>query len=100
VVVGFGGANAEVLGDCVYALPPIDASTAERLIAGLKMRPLLDEYRGRKPVALGVFCEAVARFSCIAEAFGDVITEIDMNPIIVDEQGCFAVDALVVGNAS
>lgn len=98
VVFGFGGVNAEVLGDCVCALPPVDAETVKRLLAHLKLRPLLDGHRGTAPVALDRFCEAVAQFSLIAANLGDVITEIDMNPVIVSSEGCIAVDALVVGN--
>ncbi len=71
-----------------------------RLLEGLKLRPLLDGYRGNAPVAVDAFCDAVARFSCIAASYGDVISEIDLNPVIVDGHGCVAVDALVVGRAA
>jgi len=98
VVFGFGGVNAEVFSDCAYALPPCDAQSVRRRLDTLKMRPLLDGHRGAEPVALDSFCEAVAQFSRIAANLGDVITEMDMNPVIVSSEGCVAVDALVVGN--
>jgi acyl-CoA synthetase (NDP forming) len=100
VVFGFGGVNAEVFNDCAYALPPIDAQTVRRLLDTLKMRPLLDGHRGAERVALNGFCETVAQFSRIAANLGDVITEMDMNPVIVSSKGCIAVDALVVGNGN
>ncbi len=31
--------------------------------------------------------------------FGDALREIDLNPVIVSNKACVAVDALVVGNA-
>jgi hypothetical protein len=34
----------------------------------------------------------------MAAALGDVIDEIDINPVIVHPGGCVAVDALVVGS--
>jgi acyl-CoA synthetase (NDP forming) len=100
VVFGFGGVNAEVLNDCAYALPPFDAQTVRRLLDTLKMRPLLDGHRGAEPVAVNGFCEAAAQFSGIAANLGDVITEMDINPVIVSSEGCVAVDALVVGNGN
>jgi hypothetical protein len=97
VVFGFGGVYAELLRDFAFVLPPVDSATVRRLVDGLKLRRLLDGYRGAPPAALDAFCETVARFSCIAARLGDVITEIDMNPVIVNEHECIAVDALVVG---
>jgi acyl-CoA synthetase (NDP forming) len=100
VVFGFGGVHAEVLSDCAYALPPIDAQDVARLLDSLKMRPLLDGHRGAERVAINGFCKLVAQFSRIAANLSDVISEIDMNPVIVSSQGCVVVDALVVGNGS
>jgi hypothetical protein len=33
----------------------------------------------------------------MAAALGDVIEEIDVNPVLVHSEGCVAVDALIVG---
>jgi hypothetical protein len=98
VVFGFGGVHAEVLNDCACALPPIDAQNVLRLLDALKMRPLLDGYRGAESVALKEFCELVTQFSQAVVALDDAIAEIDMNPVIVNSTGCVVVDALVVGN--
>ena len=38
-----------------------------------------------------------ARFSEMAAALAEVVAEIDVNPVIVQEQGAVAVDALVTG---
>jgi acyl-CoA synthetase (NDP forming) len=100
VVFGFGGVNAEVFNDCAYALAPIDAQNVSRLLSTLKMRPLLDGHRGAERVAIDDFCEIVAQFSQVAANLGDVISEMDMNPIIVSSKACVAVDALVVGNGN
>ena len=100
IVFGFGGVYAELLSDCASTLAPVDVETVARLLETLKMRPLLDGYRGAKPAAINEFCELVARFSQAVVALGDAVTEIDMNPIIVSSQSCIVVDALVVGNQS
>ncbi len=99
VVLGFGGVNAELANDAAYALPPFDARTARRIVDSLRMRPLLDGQRGQAAPALDAFCNAAARFSVMVAEFDDAIREIDLNPVIVHNKGCVAVDALVVGNA-
>ncbi len=99
VLLGFGGVNAESAKDAAYALPPFDAQTARRMVDSLRMRPLLDGQRGQAAPALDAFCEAAARFSVMVAEFGDALREIDLNPVIVSNKACVAVDALVVGNA-
>lgn len=96
VLVGFGGLHAELLRDTVTAMPPFDAATAERLIGGLRMRSLLDGVRGRPKVDVEAFCRAAAAFSAIVPAVADVVQEIDINPVMVLERGCIALDALFV----
>ena len=97
VLIGFGGVLAETILDVAFALPPFDAAHARRLLGGMKLRPLLDGVRGGPPVAIEAFCEAAARFSEMAHAPGDLLAEVDVNPVIVNEDGAVAVDALVVG---
>jgi acyl-CoA synthetase (NDP forming) len=99
VVLGFGGVNIEAIDDVAYALPPFDAKTARRLVDSLRLRRLLNGERGQTPAALDAFCDVAARFSAVAANFGDVLEEVDLNPVIVNSKGCVAVDALVVGNA-
>jgi acyl-CoA synthetase (NDP forming) len=96
VALGFGGTQAEVLDDVAFALPPFDAPTAERLLGGLRLRPLLDGVRGAPALDVRAFCMAAARFSVLADALRGVIDEIDLNPVIVQPRGCIAVDALIV----
>jgi hypothetical protein len=81
-----------------YALPPFDRASAARMLDSLQLRPLLDGLRDRPAVDAEAFCVAAERFSVMAAALGDVIDEIDVNPVIVHPDGCIAVDALVVGH--
>jgi hypothetical protein len=100
VVLGFGGIDVEVLDQTRCALPPFDAATARRLLDGLPLRRLLDGGRGRPAPDLDAFCTAAARFSEMVAALGEGLQEIDVNPVIVHDSGCTAVDALVVGRES
>ena len=100
VMLGFGGVNVETIRDVVYALPPFDRRHARRMLDSLRQRPLLDGLRDRPAVDIGALCLAAERFSVLAAELGDVIDEIDINPIILHPAGCIAVDALVVGSRS
>ncbi len=95
-LIGAGGIYAEVLKDVVLAKPPFDAAWAASLIDRLRLRPLLDGVRGAPSVSITAFAEASAALSAMVSALGDLIAEIDVNPVIVNPEGCFAVDALVV----
>jgi acyl-CoA synthetase (NDP forming) len=97
ILIGFGGVLAEVTQDVVFALPPFDAVHARRCVDRLTLRKVLDGVRGKPKVDINAFCEMAARFSSMVIALGEVLDEIDVNPVIVNESGCVAVDALVIG---
>ncbi len=97
VILGFGGILAETINDVQFALPPFDAAHARRCIDRMTLRPLLDGVRGGPAVNIDDFCETAARFSVLANALRDVLSEVDVNPLIVNDEGAIAVDALVVG---
>lgn len=100
VILGFGGVHVEALADVVYALPPFDAAEARRLVGRLKLAPLLHSPRHKRPLAIDEFCATAARFSSLVAALGDSLSEMDLNPVIVNADGCVIVDALVVGRRS
>jgi len=97
VMLGFGGVNVELIRDVAYAVPPFDRALGRKLVDSLRQRALLEGVRDRPPLDLDAFCLAAERFSVMAAALGDVIDEIDINPVLLHPSGCVAVDALVVG---
>jgi hypothetical protein len=55
--------------------------------------------RRGKPLAVEAVVDAITRVSWLAHDLRDTDFELDINPLIGDEQGCVAVDArLRVGN--
>ena len=96
VLVGLGGIFIEVLKDRAFALPPFGREEAHRLIGRLKGAALLDGVRRAPAADLDAVAEALARFSVLAATLGDVLAEMDVNPVIAGPDGCLAVDALVV----
>ncbi|MGH3147198.1 MAG: acetate--CoA ligase family protein [Rubrobacter sp.] len=95
VMVAAGGVLIETLGDRRLALPPLDEAQATRLIDGLEARPLLNGVRGASPADVTALARALGRLSSLAWELGDLISALDVNPIIVGPHGCVAVDALV-----
>lgn len=75
----------------------LDSAHAARCIERMQLRPLLDRVRGNPAADVDSFCKAASRFSVMADALGDVLSELDVNLVIVGEHGSVAVDALAVG---
>jgi acyl-CoA synthetase (NDP forming) len=92
VACGLGGIYTEVFKDVAQTLAPIDEKQARELLATLKAYPLLQGVRGEAPSALPELARALAALSRLALAEPD-LKEADLNPVIVNEQGCWAVDA-------
>jgi acyl-CoA synthetase (NDP forming) len=96
VMLGAGGVLIEMLKDRRFAMPPFDADEARRHLDALALRPLLDGKRGATPADLPSLCQALSRFSVLAADLGDLIAEMDVNPLIAGPHGCVALDALIV----
>lgn len=96
VLVAGGGIFIEVLGDRQLGLVPIDTPIAHRMIGKLAVKPVLDGVRGRPAVDIAAVATALVRLSDLAADLGDLIAELDVNPLAVTTQGCLALDALVV----
>lgn len=96
LIVAAGGIWIEVLRDRVVAMPPVSPVRAAALVDRLRIRPLLDGRRGLPPADLPALHRAISRLSVLAEDLGDLIAEMDINPVIVSDGGAVAVDAVVV----
>ena len=77
-------------------MAPVDGGRAGKMIDSLCIRPLLDGKRGAPPADLASLTGAVIALSAIAEDLGDLIAEMDVNPLIVSDKGAVAVDALII----
>ena len=98
VLAGMGGTAAELYGDRAIGFPPLNERLARRMIESLKMRPLLQGYRGRPAAAVDKLVEALVRVSYLAADFPEV-AELDINPLLVTSSGVIALDARIVGDS-
>jgi acyl-CoA synthetase (NDP forming) len=96
VVLGAGGVLVEVLADRVVLLPPLDDHRAGAAVDRLRVRPLLDEVRGRPAADLSAVREAAVAVGAIAADLGDLVRELDVNPLVAGPGGAVAADVLVV----
>ena len=96
VMVSAGGTLIELLDDKVFVRAPVAAADAKALLNELKIKRVLAGVRGAAPADVDALAQAIERFSVMIAALGDVLTEADVNPLIVTPEGALAVDALVV----
>ncbi len=94
VMIGSGGLAIEEEADAAFLLAPFDAATAARAIGRLRLGRRLAAGRGRPARDLGALAEAAAALSAAAAALSGSLGGLDLNPVIVQETGCLAVDAL------
>jgi acyl-CoA synthetase (NDP forming) len=102
VVCGLGGVQVELLRDASFRLPPITDLDATEMIDRLRLKPLLDGYRGAPAGDRVALAALVQRVSALVEAVPE-LREMDLNPVKVmpPGQGVVVVDArLRVGRVS
>jgi acetate---CoA ligase (ADP-forming) len=97
LVIGLGGAFAELLEDVAIVPLPASAERVERALRGLRGAALLEGARGRPPVDSGAVVELALR---LAAALVELDLElIELNPVLAGPEGALAVDAVVRGRA-
>ena len=95
IVCGLGGIYTEVFQDISREIVPISRREAEKMLASLKIAPLLLGARGQAGIHREALLEAMERLSFLATEIPD-LAELDINPLMADERGCLAVDARIL----
>ncbi|KGB80786.1 hypothetical protein JT55_16975 [Rhodovulum sp. NI22] len=95
VVIGVGGVLAEAMSDSSVAIAPVGETDIAHMLDSLRAKQLLDGFRGMPRCDR----DAIAR---VAIAIGRMlhehpeISEVEINPLRVNEASAMALDALVV----
>jgi len=94
---GLGGIFVEILKDVVFRRCPFGEDVAEQMIRSIKGAPLLLGARGRPPADIKALSTMLSRLSAFADAGGEKLLSIDLNPVFAmpDGQGAFAADAVI-----
>lgn len=94
VTLGFGGVQAELLADIQTLVLPVNASDIRGALDRLRLSPLLDGYRGRPQADTESIVQTVLKLQKLM-ATDPAIVEVEINPLIVCQNGAVAVDALI-----
>jgi acetyltransferase len=97
IVVGLGGIFVEVLKDIAIRVAPLNSSDVETMLHELKGEKILQSFRGQPAADSAAIIDAVLRFSQLCVDLKDEIEEIDVNPLLVFDNGKGAkvVDCLI-----
>jgi hypothetical protein len=91
VMFGLGGVSVEFFGDVTFRLPPLTRSEARRMIGEIRGYPLLTNYRGRSGIDLDALVDCILILSRFPEIH-PMVTEVELNPLILYPEGCRAAD--------
>lgn len=95
IIFGPGGTGVESgLDKCAVALPPLNRFLVADMLASTRVAARLGEFRHMPPVSMEALEAVLLR---VSEMVCELpwIREMDINPLIVDENGAVAVDARI-----
>ncbi len=94
VLCGLGGIFVEVLKDVRSGLAPLSYGEAYSMIKSLRAYKIIKGTRGQAGINQTKFAEVIVRLSTLLR-FATEIKEMDINPLLADENGVTAVDARI-----
>ena len=94
VLCGLGGIFVEVLKDVSSGLAPLSYNEAYSMIRSLRGYKIIKGTRGQQGINEQKYAEIIVRLSTLLR-FAREIKEMDINPLLADEQGVTAVDARI-----
>ncbi|WP_104662990.1 acetate--CoA ligase family protein [Ensifer adhaerens] len=97
LTIGAGGILVELLDDSAILTLPTTPEAIKEAIGGLKIRKLIDGYRGGPAGDFAALTDAVAAAASYVVANASNLEELDINPLMVlpQGQGAVAADALI-----
>jgi len=94
VSFGAGGTAVEILRDRAVALPPLNEHIAQTRINQTRVARLLGPFRNLPPVNRDAIVQVLLRLSEMVCELPE-IKELDINPLVADDQGVLALDARI-----
>jgi acyl-CoA synthetase (NDP forming) len=91
VMVGLGGIFVEVLKDVSLRLIPIDRAEAQEMLRELRGYRILEGVRGQKRRDVPALVRAIVGLSSLFAAHRSWLSDLEVNPLIVREEGRGAV---------
>ena len=94
ILFGQGGTAVEVIADRAVSLPPLNMHLARDLVTRTRVWRLLQGYRDRPPVDMDALCLTLVQISQMIVDIPEIM-ELDINPLLADENGVLALDARI-----
>ncbi|MFX1539652.1 MAG: GNAT family N-acetyltransferase, partial [Promethearchaeota archaeon] len=96
ILFGMGGIGVEFFKDVTIGLPPLNQTLARRIMEETRVYEILRKgHRRIQPANLRLLEELIVRFSQMVVDFPE-LKEIDINPLLIDENQGTALDARVI----
>jgi acetyltransferase len=92
IVFGSGGTAVETINDKALALPPLNLNLAHDLIGRTRVSHMLKGYRNVAPADQKAIALVLLKLAQLAADLPE-IRELDINPLLADENGVLALDA-------
>jgi len=93
VVLGVGGVDTDLVADRASRLVPLTGADAAEMLTSLRASPILFG-EGAKPLATAALIDVLLRVARMADLLPE-IAEADLNPIVLTDRSCLAVDARI-----
>ncbi|HHX44011.1 MAG TPA: CoA-binding protein [Chloroflexi bacterium] len=99
IMFGLGGIYVEVLRDVAFRVAPMSRLQAQQMVESIRSYKLLTGVRGQAPADLEATVDTILRVAQLVVDFPE-IAELDINPLLVREQGkgAVAVDMRLILN--
>jgi acetyltransferase len=94
ILFGHGGTAVEIMADRALALPPLNMRLAHDLIAQTRVSGVLHGYRNLPPADLDAIALTLIKVAQLVTDFAEII-ELDINPLLADQDGVIALDARI-----
>lgn len=95
IMFGLGGIFVEVLRDVSFGVVPLANKDIDEMIEGIKGYKVLMGVRGEKPKDIAAIKNVIAKLSQMVTDNPE-IREVDLNPVIVHDQGVSIIDSRVI----
>ena len=95
IMYGLGGILVEIIKDVTFRVLPISPNSAKKMICETKSYPILKGIRGESPYDEKAIRSILLMCSDLIESYPEIY-EMDLNPVIVHNQGVNIVDARII----
>ncbi len=97
VTFALGGIYVEILKDATFRIAPFSRDEAGQMLEEIRAHALLDGVRGRPPADKAAVVDTLLRIGQLVQDFPEIL-ELDINPLMVFEegQGAIAIDMRLV----